>query len=96
MSKVIQIRGVPDDVHAKLVEAAERDGKSLTAYLSDELRQIALRADIVRHNRDVILALRAKHGAVPDDLGRETVKALHEGRAEREAQLLRRTQQSRG
>ena len=41
MSKVIQVRGVPDDVHAKLVEAAERAGKSLAAYLAEELALVA-------------------------------------------------------
>jgi hypothetical protein len=31
VTKVIQIRGVPDDVHRRLVEAAEAEGKSLTS-----------------------------------------------------------------
>jgi hypothetical protein len=91
MSKVIQIRGVPDDVHKKLVEAADKEGKSLTAYLAEELRHIASRADIVRHNREVILALRAELGPRPDDGGADTVKLIQEAREERTAEILRRS-----
>jgi antitoxin FitA len=85
--KVIQIRGVPDDVHKKLVEAADVAGKSLTRYLSDELRRIAERGDAVRHNREVILAAQAK---IKGNASRaDILEALHEGRAERTDQLLR-------
>ena len=86
MSKVIQIRGVPDDVHRRLVEAADAEGQSLTVFLNQELTLIARRADLVWHNREVVLAGRANFGAaqLPPD---EVVAAIDEGRREREEQL---------
>ena len=89
MSRVIQIRGVPDDVHRRLVEAAEAEGKSLTGYLNDELTLIARRADLVWHNREVIMAGQRAIGARPSRGA--AGKALGEGRAERDAELARAT-----
>jgi hypothetical protein len=89
VTKVIQIRGVPDDVHRRLVEAAEAEGKSLTAFLADELSSIARRADLVWHNRQVIGQLGAElHTA--RGTREDTLRALDEGRAERGKQLTRR------
>lgn len=90
MNKVIQIRGVPDEVHAKLVEAAERAGQSLTAFLAGELEMIAARADLVWHNREVIIAGRAKYGAPHAEAG-HTAEVVRKGRAERDEQLARAT-----
>jgi hypothetical protein len=93
MSKVIQVRGVPDDVHAKLAEAAERAGKSLTAYLAEELALVAARADLVWHNREVILAgQRAIHAKPSSGRG---AAAMHTARAEREERLDRATRRRR-
>lgn len=81
MSKVIQIRDVPDEVHASLVEAAEAAGLSLTGYLQRELTVLANRETIIRHNMDVIHAAQAKIGVQID---RQTIlDAIHEGREER-------------
>lgn len=88
MSKVIQIRGVPDEVHEKLVSAAEAQGKSLTAFLADELELVARRADIAFHNRQIIQGLRDRIAVRPDDGGKAALRALHEGRAEREERQL--------
>ena len=90
---MIQIRGVPDEVHRKLVEAAEADGKSLTTYLNDELALIASRVDLVWHNHQMILAGQAAIGGKPSH--GDALKALHEGRAEREADLMRSTRRRR-
>lgn len=60
MSKVIQIRDVPDIVHAALLRAAEAEGLSLTGYLRRELAWLADRPAVARHNLDVIRATRAK------------------------------------
>ena len=87
MTRVIQIRGVPDDVHRKLVEAAEAEGKSLTTYLNDELALIACRVDLVWHNREVILAGRREFGA-PHLSSGEIAEAIEEGRREREEHLV--------
>ena len=60
MSRVIQIRDVPDDVHDALVAAAEAQGLSLTRYTLRELEHIAKRAQTVRYNASVIRETQAK------------------------------------
>ena len=42
----IQIRNVPDDVHAELVSRAEWRGVSLQQFLLDQLIRLTSRADI--------------------------------------------------
>jgi hypothetical protein len=81
MTKVIQVRDVPDRVHAALVAAAAAQGLSLTSYLQRELRWLADRPAIVSHNLDVVRATRANVQVAIDD--REIGEALAEGRAER-------------
>jgi antitoxin FitA len=41
MSKMIQVRNVPDDLHRKLKARAATEGMSLSDYLLRELRQLA-------------------------------------------------------
>lgn len=41
MSKMIQIRNVPDDLHRELKVRATREGATLSDYLLAELREIA-------------------------------------------------------
>lgn len=41
MSKMIQIRNVPDALHRKLKVRAAKNGMSLSDYLLSELREIA-------------------------------------------------------
>ncbi len=78
MSKVIQIRDVPDDVHEALVEAAEAQGLSLTRYILRELNQLAKRSHVVHDNAAVI---RHTQASVRGHVDRETILAtLHEGR----------------
>ncbi|MGV0700242.1 hypothetical protein [Mycolicibacter sinensis] len=80
MSKVMQIRDVPDEVHAALVEAAAAQGLSLTRYLQRELEHLAKRAQVVRHNAAVI---RRTQRAVEGRADRDTIlSVLHEGRGE--------------
>ena len=43
MSKMIQIRNVPETLHRRLKARAAQAGKSLSDYLLDELRQTAER-----------------------------------------------------
>ncbi len=78
MSKVIQIRDVPDEVHDALVEAAAAEGLSLTRYLLRELEHLAKRAQIVQKNAAVI---RRTQGRVKANADRGTIlSVLHEGR----------------
>lgn len=43
MSKMIQVRNVPDDLHRRLKARAALSGKSLSEYLLQELRHAAAR-----------------------------------------------------
>jgi plasmid stability protein len=43
MSKTIQIRGIPDEVHAVLRARAAKAGMSLSAFVLMELRGLAVR-----------------------------------------------------
>ncbi len=80
MSRVIQIRDVPDEVHDALVEAAESEGLSLTRYMLRELEHLSKRAQIVRDNTSVI---RRTQGRVRGTADRGTVlSVLHEGRGD--------------
>jgi len=46
MSKMIQIRNVPDDVHRALAERAEREGMSLSGFLLREVTKVAERPSL--------------------------------------------------
>lgn len=80
VSRVIQIRDVPDDVHAALREAADARGISLTKYMQGELAQLAKRAQVVRDNAAVVRSTQAR---VKGGVDRKTIlAAVHEGRDE--------------
>ena len=80
MSRVIQIRDVPDDVHLALTEAADAQGLSLTRYMLRELEQVARRSQAVRANAAVIRQTQAK---VRGHVDRDTIlTALREGRGD--------------
>ncbi|WP_417215611.1 FitA-like ribbon-helix-helix domain-containing protein [Arthrobacter sp.] len=80
MAKVIHIRDVPDSVHAALTQAAQSQGISLTRYVQRELKQVAEREHLVRHNVEVI---RRTQEQVSGSIDRETIlKELHDGRTE--------------
>lgn len=80
MSKVLQIRDVPDNVHRALTEAAKAQGLSLTRYLLRELEILAKRAQVVRDNADVIRRTQSEVSSRP---GRDTIlSVLHEGRGD--------------
>lgn len=46
MSKMIQIRNVPDELHRKLKERAARSGKTLSGLLLEELQYIAKQPEL--------------------------------------------------
>ena len=78
MSRVIQIRDVPDQVHDALAHAAASQGLSLTRYMLRELEHLAKRSQIVHANAAVIRETQAK---VRGRVDRATIlAALHEGR----------------
>jgi antitoxin FitA len=65
---MVQVRDVPDEIHAELVAQAERAGMSLNRFLLNELRQIARRS----RNAEVFRRARARPGP---RLSRESIVA---------------------
>jgi hypothetical protein len=59
MAKMIQIRGVPDEVHSVLKARAARDGMTLSDYLKRELERTAHQPNLrewierVRHMKPI-------------------------------------------
>ena len=79
----IQVRGVPDDVHAALVRKAKQRGQSLQQYLAEELGHLAVTPTPEEFWDRV-------GRRVGGRLSREdAVAAIHEARAERDLQLRR-------
>lgn len=78
MSKVLQIRDVPDDIHQALTEAAKAQGLSLTRYVLRELENLARRAQVVRDNSNVIR--RTQSEVTPHPSRDAILSVLHEGR----------------
>lgn len=80
MSKVIQIRDVPDDVHNALTESARAEGLSLTKYMLRELEHLARLPQIARDNSATIRRTQEK---VQGPADRNTIlSVLDEGRGE--------------
>jgi antitoxin FitA len=48
MSKMIQIRNVPEEMHRALKEAAAREGMSLSDYIKRELVGVGARSNLER------------------------------------------------
>lgn len=74
----MQIRDVPDEVHAALSRAAKEEGLSLTKYVLRELEHVARRAHVVQQNATVIRQTQAQVQGRP---GRDLIlSVLDEGR----------------
>lgn len=56
MSRMIQIRNVPDQVHRRLKMRAAQEGRSLSDYLLREIEQLAARPPV----EDVIARIHAR------------------------------------
>ncbi len=79
---MIQVRNVPDDVHARLKERAAAEHLSLSDYLNRELAQLVR----YRSNAEIVAAFRARGLR----LSREQIlDAVHEEHELRDAQLDR-------
>jgi plasmid stability protein len=77
VTKAIQIRHVPDEVHAVLRVRAARAGLSLSDYLLREITALASRPTV-----EEVLAHAALRGG-PELSFEQVVEAIHEGRAGR-------------
>lgn len=76
MAKTIQVRDVPDDIHAELRARAAAAGTSLSDYVLGELERVARRSS----NAEVLLRAAQRDWSV----SRVTTRAiLDEARAER-------------
>ncbi|MBN8871152.1 MAG: hypothetical protein J0H66_14830 [Solirubrobacterales bacterium] len=76
MSKMVQIRDVPDDVHARLVERAASEGKSLTEMLREEVATLARRPS----RAEVLKRIRSRPPIPTDETSAEAIRRLREDR----------------
>jgi antitoxin FitA len=74
MSKMIQIRNVPDALHRKLKVRAAHEGKSLSDYLLEEMVRFA-----ALPTREEMLA--RLHSRAPVKLSVPAARVIREGRA---------------
>ena len=72
MSRMIQIRNVPDELHRELKVRAARSGRSLSDYLLAELRRIAGRPTMADLLRRIQRRGRVRPSAPAADIVRET------------------------
>lgn len=77
MSKMIQIRNVPDDLHRKLKVRAAELGMTLSDYLLSEARQLAERPTLQE-----VLARLSKLEPVPLDEDPAVTIRRHRGNAD--------------
>jgi plasmid stability protein len=73
MSRTVQIRDVPDEVHRTLRARAAAAGQSLSAYLLAELTKVAERPPVA----DVLARAGARHGGAGTG---QVVAAVRSGR----------------
>jgi hypothetical protein len=89
MNKQIHIRDFDGVSHGKLAERARLQGMSLSEYLRRELAKLANRPTAEE------IAERIRALPRPKASSEEIVKFLHEGREERELQILNAVAESR-
>lgn len=80
---MIQIRNVPDDVHRRLKIRAVEEGQSLSDYLLSEVVHFAALPSL-REMRE-----RLTREEPTDISSEEIVRAIHEGREERDEAIWR-------
>ena len=74
MSKMIQIRNVPDDLHRKLKVRAAELGMTLSDYLLSEARQAAERPTL----QEVIAQLDREEPFTPEESSAEIIRNLRD------------------
>lgn len=78
MSKMIQVRNVPDRLHRELTRRAKARGQSLTDYIQEILEREVARPPAAEVFERI-------SGRAPVRLGRRAAELIHEERAGREA-----------
>lgn len=76
MSKMIQLRNVPDDLHRKLKARAALEGMSLSDYLLAEIRHIAERPTLAELQQ----RLRRRAATALQELPADAVRAERDNR----------------
>lgn len=76
MSKVIQVRDIPDDVHRALKVRAAEEGRTLSDLVRAELVEVAMRPTLAT-------MLERLGERDPVSAGEATCEAVRSGRAER-------------
>jgi plasmid stability protein len=76
MSKLIQLRNVPDDLHRVLKARAALEGMSLSDYLLDEIRRIAARPTV----RELQERLASRRPVQPSVAPAEALRAERDAR----------------
>lgn len=76
MSKVIQVRDVPDDVHRRLKARAAEEGRTLSELVRIELVEVARRPTL----SEVLERIREREPVAVDEVAADAVRA---GRGER-------------
>ncbi|MBI2169607.1 MAG: hypothetical protein HYU28_08935 [Actinobacteria bacterium] len=76
MTKTVQIRNVPDDVHATLRSRAAAAGRSLSDYLLEEIERVARRPPIA----DVLLRASERDWGIPPGEAGRVVRELRDER----------------
>jgi len=76
MSKMIQIRNVPDALHSRLKARAALAGLSLSDYLLNEIREAAERPTL----DELRARLRSRPGVTPSVTPARAVRAERDGR----------------
>ena len=89
MSKMIQIRNVPDDVHRRLKVRAASEGRSLSDYLLAEIDRVARRPTLAEMRK------RLAGGSSTDVGPDEIVRIVRAGREERAEEIDRLVQPDR-
>jgi antitoxin FitA len=77
MSRMIQVRNVPDRLHREITRRARRQGRTVTAYVQEILER-----EVARPPLEETLERIAKRR--PVSLGRPAAELIREERAERE------------
>ncbi len=90
MGRMLQVRNLPDEVHARLKARAAEERMSLSDYVARELAELVE----YRSNAEILAEYRRRHPPVHQrGIGAELVR---QAREEREAELADRLSRPRG
>lgn len=84
MSKMIQVRNVPDKLHRELTKRAKAEGLTLTDYIQRLLEREVARPTVA----EVFARIDARERV---NLGRPAAELIREERADRDASMAART-----